>query len=367
MIQTLQLLAFCLSIGFIGCMKNPPTAADGSATLVILTRWDTTAGLAKPVYMPMPNAKITLGSEYGISMRQADGFGTLIVSALPTSIYSITVRAPHPVDPNIIIVGSISGLMVGAQATIVDTIFGSPISSSGISINEIYAVGPVNNFFYFFDQFIELYNASDEVKYVDGMIIMRVSGNNEGLGPGADEGNDGDIDGVTYAFKFPGSPGEKNHPFYPKQFLVLAVDAVDHRKSISTSYDLSNANWEFYNQFSAEDIDNPSVSNLINIRSDRTVDFLYGLTGDVIVLASGKDSSWVDGIDISTVVDAVEYQSSPHPTNKKTLDSRIDRSYVLSPPRYSGQSMQRREPGLDTNDGLVDFEIIPRATPGKQK
>lgn len=29
------------------------------------------------------------------------------------------------------------------------------------------------------------------------MLVSRVSGNSEGLGPGADEGNDGDIDGET--------------------------------------------------------------------------------------------------------------------------------------------------------------------------
>ena len=94
---------------------------------------------------------------------------------------------------------------------------------------------------------------------------MRVSGNSEGgRGPGADEGNDGDIDGVTYIFQFPGSPGETNHPIRPGQFMVLAVDAVDHKALFPGSVDLSRADWEFYNQFSPEDIDNPSVPNLIN-------------------------------------------------------------------------------------------------------
>jgi hypothetical protein len=194
---------------------------------------------------------------------------------------------------------------------------------------------------------------------------MRVSGNSEGKGPGADEGNDNDIDGITYIFKFPGTPGEKNYPFYPKTFKVLATTAINHQKSVAISIDLSNADWEFYNQYSVTDFDNPKVPNLINIRSDRTVDFLIGLTSDVIVLASGVDAVWEDGIDISTIIDGVQYASSP--TSRKTLDSRVDKSFLLSPPRYSGKSMQRREPGGDSNDAMSDWEIISAPTPGKQK
>lgn len=84
-------------------------------------------------------------------------------------------------------------------------------------------------------------------------------------------------------------------------------------------------------------------------------------------MATGEDTVWVDGIRIDTIIDGVEYQSNPPPRNRKTLDPRVDRGYVLSPPRYSGMSMQRRLPGFDTNDSRVDFEILPRATPGYQK
>jgi hypothetical protein len=90
------------------------------------------------------------------------------------------------------------------------------------------------------------------------------------------------------------------------------------------------------------------------------------LTSDIVVIATGEDIKWEDGIDINTIIDGVEYQSSPHPINKKTLDPRVDRGYVLSPPRYSGKSMQRKSPGFDTNDSSIDFEIIDKPTPGRQ-
>lgn len=353
-------------IFFTSCAENPPTMVDGQGQLEIVVLWDTSFVDSISTPIPISDAKVIISSRYSTKICYTDNEGKLFITNLPTSNYGITIRKQHPVDPNIILVGSKQNLEIVSGKILVDTIYLKPISSSGISINEIYCAGPVNNFFYFFDQFIELYNSSDEVKYLDGMMIMRFSSNSEGKGPGADEDDDNDIDGVTYVFKFPGKPGEKNYPIYPKQFIVLASDAVDHRKVCATSYDLSNADWEFYNQYSPEDIDNPNVPNLINMRPDKTADFLIALTSDVIILSDGRDSLWQDGIDITTVIDGVEYQSNPHPQNKKTLDSRIDRSYVLSPPRYSGKSMQRREPGLDTNDSLSDFEIKERATPGYQ-
>lgn len=362
----LKLIHLSLIILLIGCAEKPPTAVDGDGKLELFVLWDSSYTNSFDKAIPLTNAKVILSSSYQIKIYYTDEKGRVYLEYLPSATYSVTIRKSHPNDPNIILVGSKQNIKIISGEIIHDTIFTKPISSTGISINEIYSAGPVNNIFYFYDQFIELYNVSDSIKYLDGMIIMRFSSNSEGKGPGADEEDDGDIDGVTYAFKFPGKPGEKNYPIHPKQFVVLASDAVDHTKMIGTSYDLSNADWEFYNQYSPEDIDNPNVPNLINIRPDKTADFLIALTSDVVILADGRDSIWQDGIDISTVIDGVEYQTNPHPQNKKTLDSRIDRSYVLSPPRYSGKSMQRREPGLDTNDSLVDFEINEKATPGYQ-
>ncbi len=362
LLKAAALVYAALLLSIAGCKENPPVLVDGDAHIEILAVWNISLDDSLPEYMPLKNAQVILSSEYGLHVKQTDTNGMLNVSGLPSSTYNISARMQHPEDPNIIIVGNIRDIEIISGITYKDTIYATPISSFGISINEIYSCGPVNSIFFFYDQYLELYNSSDSVKYLDGMIVMRVSGNNDGKGPGADEYDDGRIWGVTYIFKFPGSPGEKNHPFYPKTFIVLASDAVNHKSVVSTSIDLSNADWEFYNQYSATDIDNPNVPNLINLRSDRTVDFLINLVSDVIVIASGVDSVWEDGIDIETIIDGVEYQSNT--TSAKTLDKRVDRGFMLSPPRYSGQSMQRREPGLDTNDASLDWEIIPFATPG---
>jgi len=345
-----------------GCNEEPPLFYDGQGSLSILALGDTSYVDTIPSFVPLKNAKVVLASEYGIRIEYTDNSGYLNLTHLPAAIYQITVRQPHPEIPGILIVGDLKDIEIGTGGkTITDTIKGEQIVSAGISINEIYAGGPVNNVYFFYDQFVELYNYSDSVKYLDGMQIMRVSGNSDGLGPGADEGGDGDMDGVTYIFKFPGKPGEKNHPFLPKTFIACAVTAVNHKNTVATSIDLSKADWEFYNQYSATDFDNPNVPNLINQRNN-TVDFLINLVSDIIVVSSGVDSVWEDGIDFPTIIDGVKYQSTH--TAKKTLDKRIDKSYTISPAKYGGQSMRRREPGIDTNDALLDWETIPSPTPG---
>ncbi|OGU67603.1 MAG: hypothetical protein A2499_02575 [Stygiobacter sp. RIFOXYC12_FULL_38_8] len=362
------LITAVIVTALISCQQQMPVTSEGNARAKIVVIGDTTVVGNTPVYIPLKNAKVILSSEYGISIRYTDSEGILILEGIPSSTYSISARLTHPKYSNILLVGSLNNKEIISGKVLEDTIKAVQVANTGIAINEIYACGPLNNIYFMYDLYFELYNYSEEVKYLDGMTFMRFSGNSPSdgkKGPGADEGDDGDIDGVTYMFKFPGKPGEKNHPFYPKTFQVLATTAINHKKSVATSIDLSKADWEFYNQFSVADFDNPQVPNLINTRSDRTADFLVGLTSDVLVLASGTDLVWEDGIDISSVIDGVQYVSST--TSRKYLDTRVDKSVLLGAPKYSGKSMQRREPGGDSNDAMSDWEILNAPTPGKQK
>ena len=360
----IKLYIISILLAFISCQEEAPVQVDGRAELKIQALWEVTINDSVR-YVPLPNAEMILVSEYGMRTEYANENGILHLDDIPSSVYQISARRKHPDDPYISIVGNITDIEVISGSLVDDTIYAKPISASGISINEIYAGGPVNSIFFFYDQFIEVYNSSNEVKYLDGMQVFRVSGTDGGTkDPGADWDNDDDIDGVTYAFKFPGRPGEKNYPFEPHTFITLAQDAYDHTQTVATSIDLSNADWEFVNQLNAVDIDNPNVPNLSNIRMDRTVDFMISLTSDIIIIASGVDTVWQDGIDIGTILDGVEYQSSG--TKRLTLDDRIDRGWVQSPRKYNGESMQRREPGVDTNDGTLDWKVMTKPTPGYQ-
>jgi len=356
------ILSFVLILLIYSCHENQPLQTDGKTEIQIQAMWSNPSEDSVQSFIPLSNAEFVLICEYGTTIAYADENGLLSISDLPSSIYQISASQKHPADQNITIVGSINNVEVISGEVRQDTIYAKPISSSGISINEIYAGGPINNIYFCYDQFIELYNSSNEVKYLDGMQVFRLSQTDGVNTPGSDWDYDGDIDGVTYAFKFPGSPGQTNYPFEPQSFLVLASDAYNHKNTVSNSIDLSHADWEFVNQLNAVDIDNPNVPNLSNFRLNKTSDFLIRLDTDRIIITSGVDTVWKNGIDIETILDGVEYRSNR--TSIPTMDDRIDRGWVQSPPKYKGKSMQRREKGVDTNDSTLDWEIINTPTPG---
>ena len=216
--KKINLFLFVATLFLISCQEDPPNVPDGSSRINIVALGDTSLVDSIPHYVPMQNAKVILASEYGMMIRYTDNNGNLFLEGLPAATYNISARISHPANPNILIVGNLRDIEISPEKIRTDTIIASQVANTGIALNEIYCAGPVNNIFYFYDQFLELYNYSDEIKYLDGMLAMRVSGNNDGKGPGADEGNDGDLDGVTYIFKFPGKPGEQNHPIAPRTY-----------------------------------------------------------------------------------------------------------------------------------------------------
>jgi hypothetical protein len=362
--KTLGVLSLLFFVYLCGCKENPPVVHDGNGVIELKAVWNRSND-SIPDMVPLQNAKVILNSQYGIQIFSTGSDGFLRLDHLPSAVYSIAVKAPLPGDASIILVGAVRDVIIGSGQTCSPVITAKPVSSSGIAINEIYSAGPVNNLFYFYDLFLELYNSSDSVKYLDGMQVMRVShSDGNGLGPGGDWFHDGRMQGVTYMYKFPGRVGEKNYPFNPKQFLVIAGDAVDHRKVVSNSIDLSHADWEFYNQYMPADIENYNVPNLINQRADNGTKFLIGLNDDIVAIATGADSVWTDGVDIATILDAVQYRGNVN--LPKYLDDRLDRGIIQAPARYSGKSIQRKEPGMDTNDGSLDWEILSAPTPGRQ-
>jgi len=112
----------------------------------------------------------------------------------------------------------------------------------------------------------------------------------------------------------------------------------------------------------------------MSIHPTRTIDFLINLSHNAVVLATGEDFFYEDYVDdygnvkinvaipISTVIDGVEYAS--HTSVTKELTARVDAGFAgLGCTKYSGQSAERRELGLDTNNSTFDFLLAPHATP----
>ena len=374
-------LVFIACFLFFYCAAEKPTSIDGvvSARFVVVDTSGTLAGKSFSDLVGIPGARIRMTSiDYAEPMNfESDGNGFFEIKNIRAARYRISADKFIPADTmwnlnqqalDIQLTGSID-IDLGASSSensrfVIEV--GVTILSS-IVINEIYYSGPANSGLYYSDQFVELYNASDSVQYLDGLILCRASTRIDYIGQYAE---------VFYAYQFPGNGAE--NPIEPGQFVVVAQDAMDHVSlgGAAGSVDLSNADWECYNQL-GNDLDNPNVPNLININPNRAVDFMITLTHNGVILAK------VDNINqllfnekgyilfnFSDVRDGVEY--SGNPDSNKEMDPRIDSGLAGNGiQKYSGHSTERENPetggpGYDTNNSTFDFVSLSRPTPGYQ-
>ncbi|MCG8468813.1 MAG: DUF4876 domain-containing protein [Gemmatimonadetes bacterium] len=150
---------------------------------------------------------------------------------------------------------------VGVQ-TQVDLVPGVT-SPHGLVISEIYATAPSPaEVQYDFHMFFEVYNNSDRVLFLDGVLFGTMQGIPQwsGTAPCAEsEPFRSDPGGVWAHFlhEFPGSGSE--HPIGPGEVRLVALDAIDHSTIDARFPDLSGADFEL---FGPGDVDNPDAANV---------------------------------------------------------------------------------------------------------
>ena len=356
MVKKLIYLSF-IAIFLTGCFKDQPSLHDRELSIQLFVKYEDQA---------LKNMPVTLRTnDYNLPAYKdtTDSNGMVNFENLPFAEYSVDIQGEATIQSYLdstaldtVLVTASKILSPGSNELFQDTVHAIVSGTSpGIKINELYTCGPPNKFFYFYDQFFELYNSSEDTVYLDGMVFCR-------MGTW--------LENVTYIFQFPGEPmgGTQDYPVPPDSFVVVAQDAFNHKDEIfngEKSVDLSNADFEFRNSLDYGDYDNPDVPNLENLEEGHTLDFMVGVTGDIILIADGSDVNYVDGIDPESVLDCVEYASSS--THEKDIEDIVDRGFAgVGLIKYSGQSLERISPGFDTNNSTVDFEIIESPTPGYQ-
>lgn len=243
--------------------------------------------------------------------------------------------------------------------------------TSPLVISEIYACGPPGAGLYYHDKYVEVFNQSDSVLYLDGIIIAVVYVYSPTWTHYRDDPEYVHSRNIWY---FPGSGTE--YPIQPGQFILCAADAIDHRVNAPNSVDLSHADFEFYKD-DAPDIDNPAVPNMIKYFQSSGNDWLIGgETGSLVLAKMPIDSikPFDDQflIPYTAIIDGVEYLKDPTRLDRKILNEIIDAGATGGIQFYTGKSMERklisdfgRKILKDENNSSVDFEIIPAPSPGK--
>lgn len=280
--------------------------------------------------------------------------------------------------------------------------------SGGFVIKQIYYAGSdrVEGALYR-DQFIEIYNNTDEILYADGLYFGRLWGTaspNETkhhLQPNGqlDWSKSKDMDGVeganskyVYArdlFMIPGSG--QDYPVQPGESIIIAQNALNHKtpftgnngKEVSVrnpdlTIDLSGADFETYfgdipgSSPLASDVDNPEVPN-VEILLSQGRDWILDNPGrDSYFIFNDQDHSAVSAlkeyyapslaepsnnasryrqIPVDWILDGVEVQPNlAEDQVPKKLDANVDAGYIsVTDGSYSSQSVIRKNTG--TSDG----------------
>lgn len=189
-------------------------------------------------------------SELSLSYSKGNGSATEVKIdtlgtelSLPQGVYSISVSGK--LSASRLLSGSTSVELYGDGKADVKL---SQIASSPLIFRAIRSCGGIKG--YTRDNFFEIVNNSDEVQYLDGVLLgCMATGNFTTASAWLDYVDSGiypaDIQGFVVAF--PGSG--KEHPLEPGKAVVIANDATNHSAAAAEGNlcpDLSKADWEVF-------------------------------------------------------------------------------------------------------------------------
>ncbi len=345
-----------------GCGKERPDRLDGTGTIVVAVT-DTSgffpgSVLGEPFFMDSVEVSVQSRTHMFTASRMTGETGVAVFEELASGTYSVFVRREVSVGPNKIVFTGFGDLGLSGEETVSDTILAKTVAVSNLMINEVFYAGSCASSYYFYDQYVELYNASNDTLYLDNVILTRQLGT---IDPDMEIK---DYVRAIYAFQLQGTG--RQWPIAPGRYVVVAADAVNHRVYCANSPDLSKADYECFNA-QGNDYDNLQVPNFESIIPGRTTDYLINLVHNAVVIATGEEYTIDENnymfLPIYTVIDGVEY--SANPAAAKELTVRVDAGFAgVGVTRYSATSVERREPGLDTNNSTFDFVNISPMTPG---
>lgn len=266
------------------------------------------------------------------------------------------------------------------------------LASKGWVFKELYITGSLTpeGKTYYKDKYFELYNNSDEVLYADGLSIGESDhlSSNE-LNIWADIIDDYFVTHVIYTI--PGSGTD--YPVQPGESIILADAGIDHTADNPNSVDLSDADFEWYDDH-VLDVDVPEVPNLIrNFSYSASIWTPHnrGFRSYVVFRPEGSMEDFMEEnmieklnnngstsiryrIPNNIILDAVE-MGTPSDFQSKALAAALDLSYINcgdgDDARF-GKVIRRKVQSvvdgrviyMDTNNSAADFHSTVDPMPG---
>ncbi len=253
----------------------------------------------------------------------------------------------------------------------------------GLVFSEVYFAGSLTpeGTNYNGDQYLEIYNNSDEVIYLDGLCYGMHGQNPNNPSQWIDE--DGEmLDRIPITFQTWMIPGDGNdYPLEPRSTAVIAMNAFNHQSEENnpdSPVDLSDADFEAHtDNFSGAD--NPAVPNLIEIYTTSpgmNAPVLNVRGAAVLIFRLPTDLDYEDFVEDPDnfmqnpttgagfqmlmvhkdwVIDAVDIVWVEEEDRNKQLPSDVDAGYVWNP-EGRGHSIRR------VVENVIDGQAVLRNT-----
>ena len=261
----------------------------------------------------------------------------------------------------------------------------------GLMVSKVYYAGTKDLMGrnYGADSYVEIFNNSDEVLFLDGKYL----GLAESVSPAAYPAHENpDSIYLRQICRFPGNGSE--YPVLPGGSIVVAAkSARNHQESADNTVDLSRADFEVKVIEGSGNPDVPMLPIISNSTKIQTLNLINGGLNAVVLFETDEDVlSWPEvyqrgktsgemfrRIHKSVVIDGVECLKKPAQTdpdvNTKRLQPDIDAGYITitAVNGYNHESVERKvsryENGryylTDTNNSSADFVVCTDPTPRK--
>jgi hypothetical protein len=257
-------------------------------------------------------------------------------------------------------------------------------------ISKVYASGTryPDNTRFDADNYVEIFNNSDEVQYIDGKYLALVEGDSPVGFPAKD--NPENIH-ARQVFQFPGTGTD--YPVEPGKSIVIANSAYNHTISVPNSVNLQNADFEFKGTLYNNNDFVPAMILIytayisikhINLHRGGVNGLCLFDTEDKVseyptVYIPGKTSgNMFMRIPAKQIIDGVEilaYRVTGVDLNSKRLQNFVDAGYITisSTGGSNNESMERKTDKerntserfylIDTNNSQNDMVTINKPTP----
>lgn len=254
------LAALMAAASFSSCSDNNENAPENPAVQ------DKTVGVTVKVNLPqgveVSGAEITFTN---VSSSAVTAFGPDEEIRLLPGLYDVAYRASavlHDGVPAEVRASQRSVRITGDTAVNLEAFLYT--TTDDLVISEIFFAGTLNEAGnqYTGDNYVKLYNNTDHVVYADGVALFEttfMTVQNYDYQPDIKS----EAVAVDAVYVVPGSGTD--HPVAPGEYLLIADNGMDHRSLNPNSFDLSHADFEWYDisyNPSYTDIDNPEVPDM---------------------------------------------------------------------------------------------------------